>query len=109
MLNPDFELSDEYIMEHNFPEIKNPAEEMSRVRAGKARNNPIYVQISLIEALRKEAKLLRDVKQLDAATLYEKAADRIEQGILAEQQQEAPPATPPSVRPEVRPPREGGM
>jgi len=115
MLNPDFELSDEYIMEHNFPEIKNPAEELARVNAGKARKHPIYIQISLIEALRQEATLLRNIKDTDGATLYEKSADKLEQVLLAEPQQEtpspgAPPgATPPGVRPEVRPPREGGM
>lgn len=111
MLNPDFELSDEYILEHNFPEVKNPAEELARVRASKARKNPIYAQISLIEALRQEATLLRNAKDTDGATLYEKAADKMEQMILAEPQQEAAPpaAGEPPVRPEVRPPREGGV
>lgn len=111
MLNPEFELSDEYIIEHNFPEIKNPAEELARVRASRARKNPIYAQISLIEALRQEATLLRNVKDIEGATLYEKAADKMEQMILAEPQQEAaPPAVAePRIRPEVRPPREGGV
>ncbi len=107
MLNPDFELSDEYIMEHLFPEIKNPAVELGRVRASKARTHPLFAQLSLTEALQQEATLLREARDVDGAELYEKAAERLEQSIVGEPQEQAQPQpTPaPRVRPEVRPPQ----
>lgn len=78
IMNPSFELSDEKVMEELFPEIKNPAEEIARIRAGKARQHPIHIQISLIESFRQEAGLLRKAGDVDGAVLYEKAADLVE-------------------------------
>ena len=113
MLNPEFELSDEYVIEHNFPEIRNPAEELSRVQASKARKHPIYQQVALISALREDAALLRKVNDVNAATLYERAADRLEQEIVgvperqqAVQLRESTPGREQMVRarPEVSPP-----
>ncbi len=105
MLNPEFELSDERIMEELFPEIKNPAEELAKIRASKARKHPIYATISLAEALKQEATLLRNGKDIGGADLYEKAAARLEQEIIGGGQQQ-PSTTQPSVgvRPEVQPP-----
>lgn len=94
MLCPTFELSDERIMEELFPEIKNPMEEVAKVRASKARQNPIYAQISLIEALKQEAILLTSAKDADGAALYEKAAARLEQEITGASAQGAPAAQP---------------
>lgn len=107
ILNPEFELSDERIMAELFPEVKNPSEELANVRASKARKNPIYAQLSLIEALRQEAELLRDEKDLEGAELYEKASARLEQAIIGEAQQAtAPPAERSAgIRPEVQPPQ----
>lgn len=116
MLNGNFEMSDEYILAQNFPDVKNPAEELARVRASKARRDPVYAAISLIEALRWEAEELRKVRDAEGAALYEKAATRKEQEAFGEPQQQAgappsppPSAPPPGIRPEVRPPREGGV
>ena len=105
MLNPDFELSDERIMEEIFPEIKNPTEELARVRAGKARRNPIFAQISLIEALRQQATLLRDARDMESAALFDKAADRAEAMLVGVPEQPAQPGRV-GVRPEVIPPSE---
>lgn len=107
IMNPAFELSDEKIMEELFPEIKNPAEEMAKIQAGKARKHPIHAAISLISSFREEAGLLRKVKDVDAAELYEKAADMVEATLSPEEA--TPPAKaggirPPSARPEVVPP-----
>ena len=106
MLNPEFELSDERIMEELFPEIKNPIEELARIRASKARKHPIYVQLSLIATLRQEAALLRVGGDSDGAALYEAAADRMEQDMMGEAQQQPQPGQVPGVRPEALPPRE---
>lgn len=106
MLNPGFELSDERIMEELFPEIKNPVEELARVRASKARKHPIYIQLSLIASLRQEAVLLRNARDSDGAALYEKAADRLEQEMMAEEEKQLPPGREPRVRPETQPPTE---
>jgi len=103
--NPTFELSDEKIMEELFPEIKNPAEEIAKVQAGKARKHPIHAAITLIESFREEARLLRDVGDVDAATLYEKAADLVEASMTPEEAPEAERGVrPPPARPEVTPP-----
>jgi hypothetical protein len=107
MLNPEFELSDERIYEELFPEIKNPIEETARVRASKARKNPIYTQLSLIDTLRQEAVLLQNAKDFEGARLYEAAADRLEQQIIGEQEvPEAGRAMAPRVRAEALPPQE---
>jgi len=107
MLNPEFELSDERIMEEQFPEIKNPVEELARVRASKARKHPIYVQLSLVAALREEAIILQSAKDTKGAALYEMAANRLEQEIMGEpQQQQQQQQAQPRVRPEVLPPQE---
>jgi len=79
MLNSDFEISDERVMEELFPEIKNPSEELALVRASKARKNDIYSQLSLISALKKEAQLFRNAENIEDAQLYEKAAAKLEQ------------------------------
>ena len=106
MLNPEFILSDEYIMEDQFPEIKNPAEELGRVRASNARKHPIFAQLGLVEALRQEAMLLRNAKDPRGAELYEKAAERLELEITGEGEQPAQPqGRDLSVRPEVLPPK----
>lgn len=107
MLNPEFELSDERIMEELFPEIKNPVEELARVRASKARKHPIYVQLSLVATLRQEATLLRAGGDSDGAALYEAAADRMEQEMMGEvSPQKTLPGRKVGVRPEVLPPTE---
>jgi len=107
ILNPRFELSDEKVMEELFPEIKNPSEELARIRASKARQHPVYAAISLTESFREEARLLRKARDVDAAELYEKAADLVEASITAAPEEAAPEergVRPPSARPEVIPP-----
>ncbi len=107
MLNPEFSLSEEFIIEESFPEIKNPSEEIARVTAGKARKDPIFAQIALVEALRKEAILLRGALDSSAAELYEKAAERLEQQITGEGEQPVQPGRGNvSVRPEAVPPNQ---
>ena len=107
MLNPEFELSDERIMEELFPEIKNPTEELAKIRASKARKHPIYAAISLAEALKQEARLLRNIGDTGGAELFEKAAERMELEITGQQPQQAERApAPPRPRPEALPPSE---
>lgn len=108
MLNPEFSISEERIMEWSFPEIKNPSEELARREAGAARRDPIFAQLSLVSALKQEANILRAAKDSDSARLFEAAAKVKEQQILsAGQPQQAAGAATPSVRarPEVVPPR----
>jgi len=107
IMNPAFELSDEKIMEELFPEIKSPAEEIAKIRAGRARRHPIHAAISLIESFKEEARLLREAGDVDGAALYEKAADLVEASMTPAQETEEPSARgvrPPSARPEVVPP-----
>lgn len=111
IMNPAFELSDEKIMEELFPEIKSPAEEIAKVRAGKARRHPAYAAIALIESFQEEARILRNAEDVDGAELYEKAADLVEASLTgAPEAEEVPPRgiRPPSVRPEVVPPPGAG-
>lgn len=106
MLNPEFSLSEERILEWDFPEIKNPMEEIAKRDAGKARQDPIFAQINLINALRQEAELLRKAKDFEAAELHEKMADLKERQIMeAGQGQVEQPRRVPGARPEaVSPP-----
>ena len=107
ILNPDFELSEERIMDELFPEITDPTKELSDIRASKARQHPIYAQLSLAEALRAESQLLKGVGDFRSAELFDKAADRMEAEITGEgQQQLTTPQRDVRVRPEVQPPRD---
>ncbi len=109
ILNPSFELSDERVMEELFPEIKNPSEELARVRAGQARKHPAFAQLSLIQALREDARLLRDVhRDYDGAELFEATAGRMEQMIVGEMQQQQTRQSP-GIRPEAQPPQTTAM
>lgn len=103
MLNPAFELSEEKIMGDLFPEIKNPIEELAKVRANRARRHPIHAAITLIESFREEARLLREVKDVKGAELYEKAANLVEASMTAQPDIEEERAAP-KPRPEVVPP-----
>ena len=105
ILNPEFELSDERIMEELFPEIKNPTEELAKIRASKARKHPIYAQLSLAEALKQEATMIKNAGDIKGAELFEKAAERMETEITGEQQQpQQGQGGQVPVRPEVVPP-----
>ncbi|MCK9597429.1 MAG: hypothetical protein M0R06_00235 [Sphaerochaeta sp.] len=101
MLSPTFELSHDRIMDYSFPEIKNTAEERAKVRADKAEQNPIFSQLTLIDALKQEAAILREAKNIPAATLYEKAASILETQITGagQQQQQSQTGSTTSVRP----------
>ena len=112
ILNPSFELSWEKVIEETFPEIKNPTEELGKIRAGKARQHPVHAAIALIESFKEEARLLQDAKDASGAALYEKAAALVEasmETMLGAQQPagadvESKGIRPPSARPEVVPP-----
>src|SRR3990167_2517292 len=111
MLNPTFELSDERIIEELFPEISSPTYELAKVRASKARKEPIYAQLSLIEALRQESILMANSQDSQGADLYEKAAARFEQQIIGQLQPQQPQGQPPQqaqpgIPPEVLPPNQ---
>jgi hypothetical protein len=112
ILNPSFELSEERIMEELFPEIKNPTEEIAHVRAGKARKHPVYAQLSLVQALREDAALLRDVhKDLEGADLLERTADKLEQSMVGGMEGESAPGErrAPGIRPEALPPAQAAQ
>lgn len=111
IMNPAFELSDEKVMEELFPEIKSPAEEIAKVRAGKARRHPIHALIASIESFREEAELLRKAGDADGAALYDKAANLAEASLEISPAEEAAPEErttrrlrPPGVGPAVIPP-----
>ena len=106
MMNPDFELSDEKVMDELFPEIKSPVEEMAKVRAGKARKHPIMVTLNLIDALRQEAITLKEAGNSDIANLYEKAAKAAE-ATISPQPQQQPSRKPIGNRTDQVPPNTG--
>lgn len=112
MLDPDFRLSPQRVIEELFPEVKNPLEELAKVRAAEAARHPVMAQIGLIEALKEQAALMREAQDITGADLYEKAAEKAESmlGVGEEQPPTGgalPGSRPPGVRPEVIPP-EGG-
>jgi hypothetical protein len=107
-LNPTFTLSDEYIMNSEFPDIKNPIEEFAKISADKARKSPEAIAVAEISAYRAEAVTLRKARDFDGAQLYEKLATRKEQLLLDTLQPEQPQSVQPNVRvrPEVVPNRQ---
>ena len=119
MLDPNFELSPDRVMEEFFPEIKNPIEEMAKIRAAKAERDPVRVLIAMVEAFKQEAAMLAKAHDTEGARLYNKAAAKLEASldIVAPTQggQEGGQATPeqlaaaaaakaPGRRPEAIPP-----
>ncbi|MFA5353309.1 MAG: hypothetical protein WC291_03695 [Thermodesulfovibrionales bacterium] len=88
MLNPNFELSYNRVIEEVFPEVKNPMQEKAMLRAEEAARNPVHAVIAFVVAAREEADLLRKSGNTRAAQLYEAAAQRAEAQITGTQVEE---------------------
>lgn len=89
MLNPNFRLPITRIYDELFPEVANPIRDMARVRAEDAEQNPVFAQIALIQALRKQAVIMEMYMDTEAATLFNKAADMVESTLTPQQQGQA--------------------
>lgn len=94
MLNPQFQLSPQTIMDLLFPEVQDPMTEEARVNASRALQHPTAIAISTIQAWRSEAQRLRDAKDTASADLFEKAAAKLEAMLGAEAQQARLPQRP---------------
>lgn len=98
MLDPDFSLSNQTVTDFLFPEIINPLAEQARANRDKAMQHPVMTNLYLMEALRKQAELLREAGDTETASIYDKAAQTLIIGTVGKEQEAVP--TP---RPEVQP------
>ena len=98
MLNPNFRLPQRWIMDRMFPEIQDAIRTQAQVREEDALSHPKAIMVDAILAYREHADRLRKANNMDAAALYDKLADSIEQELGLAQ----PPAP---ERPTQRPPR----
>lgn len=97
MLNPNFELATDFVIDKLFPEITNPTLNSAKVRRDRAMSHPISVMINQIIAFKQQAELLKGRKQGEMAKLYEQAAAALQAQIIPQQ---APmPTQPPTGAP----------
>ena len=75
MLDPDFRLSYNYVIQKLFPEIKSPIEEVAQVRRDVAEQHPTNALIALIQYYRKQAAYLEKIGDSESAKLFDLAAE----------------------------------
>ncbi len=85
MIAPGARISNNTALDLFFPEILDPIQEGAQAMADDARANPIFGQLSLISALREEARLLRQMGKNEHADLLERAAEMGLNQLLAPQ------------------------
>ena len=86
MVSPTTELSDMTALDMFFPEIGDPTKEVAKVRASKALNNPVAINIETISAYRDHADELKATGNKYASDLYLKAADTMEKEMMKQLQ-----------------------
>jgi hypothetical protein len=79
MMNPNYRLPQRYVTEKIFPDIQDPMGMMAEIRSEDSLMHPKAKLIDTITAFRDQAKLLRVAGNREAATMYEKAAQGMEQ------------------------------
>jgi len=79
MMNPDFTLSPQTLMELSWPEVDNPLEEIERSKAYKALNSPPSQRIDLIIALEIRSNEEKIAGNERASELYAQEATRLRQ------------------------------
>ena len=89
MLNPDFKLSVNLIMDMLWPEASDPLKERAAVRSDMALNDPTAIQINLMQAFRSQASILEQQGDPEAAELYINAANKL-MAQLGQQQPKQP-------------------
>ena len=97
MLNPQFKLSEAWLMERLFPEIRNTLKSQADVRAEDAMSHPKAVLVDAIIAYRQQAETLRKTgnpRDVDNAMLYEKLASSLEAELSTPQEQAKQTTTP---------------
>lgn len=89
MLDPEFRLSTDTVMQRLFPEIKDPMAEEAKARRDLALSNPKAILVDEVIAYRERADELDAVGSTDNANLYRKLADSLEAELGVPQQQQA--------------------
>lgn len=82
-LNPRFEVPVEQIMELLLPEIVNPAEAIARLQGERARNDPAYAAVTLVQAFQEAADRARRVENQQAADFFEQMASIVKQRLTS--------------------------
>ena len=97
MMNPEFQLSPETIIELAWPEIANPQREIAAWRASRALNSPEARQIDLITGLELQARIDRANSNPQSATLFESMAAAMRQRLTGPPQGESRPEPSPGM------------
>lgn len=90
MISPGARIAPETALDIFFPEIADPQSEMARARASDSQQHPIFAMLTLISALREEAKLLRSLGSDEDATLLEQAQEALMAQVLGQNEQASP-------------------
>ncbi len=98
MLNPKFRLPHSWLIEKQFPEIKDSLGAIAQLRNEDAMMHPKAILVDQIMAYRKQAELLRKANDEDSAKLYDKLAKSLE-AELEPQAPQPPPGGPGAVTP----------
>ena len=99
MLDPDFRLSTETVMDRLFPEVKSNIRERAKVRKDIAMMHPKAILVDQILAYREQARLCGEVGDTEGAKLYAKLAASMETE-LSPQPQQPVTQTQPTASPE---------
>lgn len=77
MISPSARISGTTGLDIFFPEILDPLAESARARVEDAQQSPVFAMLSLISALREEARLLRQTGSNEDADLLDKASEAV--------------------------------
>jgi len=103
IMNPRFRLPEQWIIESEFPEIRNPLKAIADVRAEDAMMDPDAIRVSSVIAWREQARIYREANDIPTAELFEKLAKKKEAELeMPQQPQQPPPGTE-----QPNPPQEG--
>ncbi len=89
IMNPKFRIPVEWIMDKQFPEIKNPLKAIADVRAEDAMMDPDAIKVDAIIGYREQARIFREANDIPTAELYEKLAKKKEAELELPQQPQA--------------------
>ena len=92
IMNPKFRLPVSWIIEHEFPEFRNPLKAVADVRAEDAMMDPDAIKVDAIIGYREQARIFResDPPDVPTAELYEKLAKKKEAELDMVQQPKVP-------------------
>lgn len=90
IVNPNFTLSEQTVIQNQFPEVKDAAQEIAATRTERATRHPIFIQIEMIQEFKSALLEARSNNDIDFARLLGKAIQRLERELNIDNQAQEP-------------------